>query len=171
MPLSKRRSALRGRLGRRRRTTNSEPSFVIQQRAAGSDYYDFRLEIDGVLVSWAMAGPSMNPKDRRMARRIEDHPLQLPEAGDAVVWDRGSYINATGRDMGECLNRGHLSFWLQGEKLCSGFTLTRIRAGKDETWLLIKRKDDGADPRRTLVKSQPEPPMYSDALDDLAESS
>jgi DNA ligase D-like protein (predicted 3'-phosphoesterase) len=162
------------------------PSFVIQHHAARSDHYDFRLEIDGVLVSWAIPkGPSTNPKDRRMARRTEDHPLEyaafegvIPEgeygAGGVIVWDRGTYANATEHQMSECLDRGHLSFRLHGEKLQGGFGLTRIREGKDETWLLIKRKDEDADARRKPVKSQPESVLSGrtpDDLDDLDESS
>jgi DNA ligase D-like protein (predicted 3'-phosphoesterase) len=195
MPLSeyrrKRQSGLRsgrspeprGRLGRRRRGSKSAPRFVIQHHASRGDHYDLRLEIRGVLVSWAIAsGPSTNPKERRMARRIEDHPLDYAEfegvipdgeygAGPVIVWDRGSYSNATERDLAECLDRGHLSFRLQGEKLCGGFTLTRIRTGQDETWLLIKRKDEEADPRRKPVQSQPESVLSGRTLDDLAESS
>ncbi|WAJ47442.1 DNA ligase [Mycobacterium sp. Aquia_216] len=194
MPLSeyrrKRRSGFRsgnspeprGRLRLRRRASESGPRFVIQHHAARSDHYDFRLEIDGVLVSWAIPkGPSTNPKDRRMARRTEDHPLDyadfegvIPEdqygAGPVIVWDRGRYANATEYDMAECLDRGHLSFRLQGEKLHGGFALTRIREGKAETWLLIKRRDEGADARRKPVKSQPESVLSGRTLDDLAES-
>ncbi|GBG38599.1 DNA polymerase ligase N-terminal domain-containing protein [Mycobacterium montefiorense] len=159
----------RGRLGRRRRARKNEPCFVIAHHTTRGDYYDLRLEIQGVLVSWAIAsGPSTNPRERRMARRTADHPLGSPEGDDApIVWDRGSYANATEREMAECLDRGHLSFWLQGEKLCGGFALTRIRDGEDETWLLFKRKDEDVDPRRKPVTGQPEPAMYSD---DLAES-
>ena len=146
----------RGRRGRKRRGTDPShqgPSFVIQHHAARSDNYDFRLEIDGVLVSWAIPkGPSTNPKDRRMARRTEDHPLEyatlegvIPEgeygAGGVIVWDRGTYANATRHEMAEGLKRGHLSFHLRGEKLSGGYALTRIREGKDETWLLMNRHD------------------------------
>lgn len=156
---------------------------MIQHHAARSDHYDLRLEIQGVLVSWLIAsGPSTNPRDRRMARRTEDHPLDyadfegvIPDgeygAGPVIVWDRGSYANATDREMAECLDRGHLSFRLQGEKLCGGFTLTRIRTGRDETWLLIKRNDEHADPRRKPVTSQPESVVSGRTLDDLAEPS
>jgi DNA ligase D-like protein (predicted 3'-phosphoesterase) len=78
-------------------------------------------------------------------------------AGGVIVWDRGTYTNATQREMGEGLTRGHLSFRLQGEKLSGGYSLTRIRDGNDETWLLIKRNDDEVDPRRQPVQTQPEP--------------
>ncbi|MCV7413586.1 DNA ligase [Mycobacterium florentinum] len=162
----------RRRLRRRRRAGRRAPSFVIQHHEA---HYDLRLEIRGVLVSWAIAnGPSANPRDRRMARRTEDHPL-FPEdergAGPAIVWDRGSYANATERAMAECLDRGHLSFRLEGEKLCGGFTLTRIRAGRDETWLMIRRQDEGAAAGRKPVTSQPESAPPDREPDDLAESS
>jgi DNA ligase D-like protein (predicted 3'-phosphoesterase) len=197
MPLSdyrrKRRSGLRSgtspeprRRGRKRSKADRSdkgPTFVIQHHAARSDHYDFRLEIDGVLVSWAIPkGPSTNPRDRRMARRTEDHPLEystfegvIPNgeygAGGVIVWDRGTYANATTHEMAECLDRGHLSFRLHGEKLEGGFALTRIREGKDETWLLIKRRDEEADARRNPVKSQPESVLSGRTLDDLDESS
>jgi DNA ligase D-like protein (predicted 3'-phosphoesterase) len=186
MPLSeyrrKRRSGRspepRGRRGRKRRE-NDGPCFVIQHHAARSDHYDLRLEIDGVLASWAIPrGPSTNPRDRRMAKRTEDHPLEyatfegvIPQgeygAGGVIVWDRGTYVRETQRGMGEGLARGHLSFRLQGEKLSGGFSLTRIRAGHDETWLLIKRKDDEADPRRKPLQTQPESVLSGRTLDEL----
>jgi DNA ligase D-like protein (predicted 3'-phosphoesterase) len=117
-----------------------------------------------------------------MARRTEDHPLEyatfegvIPQgeygAGGVIVWDRGTYANATEYEMTECLQRGHLSFRLRGEKLQGAFALTRIREGKDETWLLIKRKDEDADARRKPVKSQPESVLSGRTLDDLDESS
>jgi DNA ligase D-like protein (predicted 3'-phosphoesterase) len=141
------------------------PSFVVQHHAARSDHYDLRLEIDGVLVTWALPkGPSTNPKDRRMARRTEDRG----EEGDdgVIVWDRGTYTNATRYEMGEGLDRGHISFRLHGEKLQGGFALTRIREGRDETWLLIKRKDEDPDARRKPVNGQPEPVLSVQARDD-----
>ena len=92
-------------------------------------------------------------------------------AGPVIVWDRGTYANATTHEMAECLDRGHLSFRLHGEKLEGGFALTRIREGKDETWLLIKRRDEEADARRKPVKSQPESVLSGRTLDDLDESS
>jgi DNA ligase D-like protein (predicted 3'-phosphoesterase) len=155
-----------GRRGRRRRGSDDGPRFVIQHHAARTDHYDFRLEIGGVLVSWAIPnGPSTNPKDNRMARRTEDHPLEyatfegvIPQgefgAGGVIVWDHGTYANATNREMTEGLERGHLSFRLHGKKLRGGYALTRIREGKDETWLLVKRKDEDADARRKPLRSQ-----------------
>ncbi|MFZ0715936.1 DNA polymerase ligase N-terminal domain-containing protein, partial [Mycobacterium sp.] len=137
----------------RRRRGNSGPQFVIQDHAARSDYYDFRLEIDGVLVSWAIArGPSVNPQDRRMARRTEDHPMddaEFDRADNVTVWDHGTYANRTEYEMVNCLGRGHLSFRLNGKKLQGGYALTRVREGEEETWLLVKRRDDNA-PRYPL---------------------
>jgi DNA ligase D-like protein (predicted 3'-phosphoesterase) len=170
--------------GRRRRRrasrTDRRPHFVIQHHAARSDHYDFRLEIDGVLVSWAIPkGPSVNPKDRRMARRTEDHPVEYEEfegvipdgeygAGRVIVWDHGTYANRTEHDMTTCLGRGHLSFRLDGEKLRGGYALTRIREGKEETWLLMKRRDDEADARRNPVRTEPKSVLSGRTLDDLS---
>jgi DNA ligase D-like protein (predicted 3'-phosphoesterase) len=117
-----------------------------------------------------------------MARRTEDHPLEyatfegvIPEgeygAGGVIVWDRGTYVNGTNYEMARGLERGHLSVHLHGEKLRGGYALTRIREGKDETWLLVKRKDEDADARRKLVKSQPESVLSGRTLDELDESS
>jgi DNA ligase D-like protein (predicted 3'-phosphoesterase) len=129
-----------GRPGRQW-TGNSGPRFVIQHHPARANYYDFRLEIGGVLVSWAIArGPAINPKDQRLARRTDDHPLD--EAGAPVIWDHGTYANKTAHEMTTCLGRGHLSFLLDGEKLRGGYALTRVREGEEETWLLVKRRDD-----------------------------
>jgi DNA ligase D-like protein (predicted 3'-phosphoesterase) len=164
--------------GRRRRGSRKSRRFVIQHHAASTDHYDFRLEIDGVLVSWAVPkGPSTNPKDKRMARRTEDHPMDYEDfegvipkgeygAGRVIVWDRGTY--SSDRDMVESLNRGHLSFRLDGEKLHGGFALTRFRQGKDEAWLLVKKADDDADARRKPVRSQPESVLSGRTLDELS---
>jgi DNA ligase D-like protein (predicted 3'-phosphoesterase) len=124
---------------------------VIQHHAARSDHYDFRLEIDGVLVSWAIPrGASVNPQDRRMARRAKDHPIDdaefentIPDgANNVTVWDQGTYANKTDHEMTTCLGRGHLSIRLNGDKLNGGYALTRVREGEEETWLLVKRKED-----------------------------
>ena len=95
-----------------------------------------------------------------MARRTEDHPLEHAKS-DVMVGDRGTYANATPYEMTECLERGYLSFHLRGEKLCGCYTLTRIREGEEETWLLIRRKDEYADTR-------PEPALTVPTLDDLS---
>ena len=126
---------------------------MIQQHAERSDHYDFRLEIDGVQVSWAIPrGSSVNPQDRRMARRTKDHPIDDAEsegtspddADNVTVWDEGTYANKTDHEMTTCLGRGHLSIHLNGDKLHGGYALTRVREGEEETWLLVKRRDDEA---------------------------
>ncbi|HTZ16605.1 MAG TPA: DNA polymerase ligase N-terminal domain-containing protein [Mycobacterium sp.] len=168
----------RGHQSRRRRGNKSGPRFLIQHHAARSDHYDFRLEIDGVLVSWAIRkGPSVYAEDARMARRTEDYPLEyekidgvIPDgddgAGHFIVWDHGTYDNRTEREMTTCLGRGHLSFRLNGEKLHGSYALTRIREGADETWLLMKRKDDNADTQRNPVRSERESVLSGRTLDD-----
>lgn len=144
-----------GQRGRTRHTTGNRPCFVIQQRAADGGHYDLCLEIGGLLVSWAIpTGPSTRPRDRRLVRRVENHPLEYA-ASDAIAGDRGTYANATRYEMGECLERGHLSFCLCGEKLRGCYALTRIREGEKETWLLRKLKEhterqgEDTDPRGT----------------------
>jgi DNA ligase D-like protein (predicted 3'-phosphoesterase) len=139
---------------RRKRRTGRNPCFVLQDEAVDGGHYDLRLEIDGVLVSWTI------PKDRRMARRTEDHPLEYA-ASDVVVVDRGTYANVTDYEMAECLERGHLSFRLRGERLQCSYTLTRIREGQEETWLLIRRKDEDAEARH-------EPALTGPTVDDLS---
>jgi DNA ligase D-like protein (predicted 3'-phosphoesterase) len=167
---------------RRRRPRRSDhgPRFVIQHHAARGNPYEFCLEIDGVLVSWTISnGPSVSPQETRMARRTEDHPLEyenvegvIPDgddgAGRVIVWDHGTYHNRTEHEMTTCLGRGHLSFRLHGEKLHGGYALTRIREGEDETWLLMKRRDDDADARRNPVRSEPEWVLSGRTLDELS---
>ncbi len=130
--------------------------FVVQKHDASRLHYDFRLEIGGVLVSWAVPkGPSTDPSDRRLAVHVEDHPIAyggfegvIPKGqyggGTVMLWDRGAW--EPDGDAAQGLKKGKLSFTLHGERLRGGWTLTRIR-GKDDdgdNWLLIKRKDDAA---------------------------
>ena len=159
---------------KRRFTDTPEPSgrvprgdrtriFVVQKHAARRLHYDFRLAINGVLVSWAVPkGPSMNPADKRLAIRTEDHPLEyadfegvIPEgqygAGTVLVWDRGAYEPQHGLPPDKQLAGGKIDVVLQGKKLRGGFTLVRpgtdsIDRGKQERWLLIKQRDEHADP-------------------------
>ena len=113
------------------------PIFVVQKHQATRLHYDFRLEIDGVLVSWAVPkGPSLNPSDKRLAVRTEDHPLEyadfegvIPEgqygAGPVMVWDMGTYEFEQDGSAAEQLARGELKFYLHGQKLKGGFALIR----------------------------------------------
>lgn len=151
--------------------TRDGPRFVIQRHDASQLHFDFRLEIDGVLVSWAVPkGPSVNPSDKRLAHRTEDHPLDYVDfegrieegygAGTVIVWDTGRFENLTERDgqhlpAGEALARGHLKVQLRGTKLTGAFALTHTKIGGDEAnWMLVKVNDDGADRRRKPATTQ-----------------
>ena len=158
-----------------------DPKFVIQQHAATSLHYDFRLEVDGTLKSWAVPkGPSTDPRAKRLAIEVEDHPLDYGGfegvlgpgygAGAVVVWDCGTYRQLDGDGaMGEALRSGHAAFWLEGEKLSGGWTLQRIRSGAKPQWLLIKRRDEFADARRTPVSTQPESVLSGRTIEQVAE--
>src|SRR5687767_8136315 len=139
-------------------------SFCVQKHAATRLHYDFRLELDGVLKSWAVPkGPSFDPADRRLAVQTEDHPLDygefegvIPEkqygAGDVLLWDRGVWIPEE-RDAREALRKGRLHFRLEGEKLEGSWILTRM---KSDEWLLIKRGDEHARGDFDVVRERPE---------------
>jgi bifunctional non-homologous end joining protein LigD len=145
--------------------------WVIQLHAARRLHYDLRLEAGGVLVSWAVPkGPSYNPSVKRLAVHVEDHPLEyrhfegtIPRgnygAGAVIIWDEGSYRNLTmerGRPISvtEAVQKGHVSFWLQGKKLVGGWSLTRT--GPDPaTWALVKRADEMADRNRDITGEAP----------------
>ena len=146
------------------------PRFVIHKHAARSLHYDFRLEVDGVLKSWAVPrGPSLDPREKRLAVEVEDHSLEYGDfegvigegqygAGAVIVWDAGEYRNLDeDRSLAEALRAGHARFWLEGRQLRGGWSLQRMR-GRDEKaqWLLMKLRDEGADARRRPTSTQPE---------------
>jgi len=131
--------------------------FVVQEHHARRLHYDFRLEIDGVLKSWAVPkGPSLNPADKRLAVQTEDHPLEygsfhgtIPAghygAGEVKIWDEGTFEPEGPLSASEQLERGEIKFVLQGQKLKGSFVLVKLRrseGGRD--WLLIKHRDDAA---------------------------
>src|SRR5688572_16920738 len=151
------------------------PRFTIQKHAATSLHYDFRLEVDGVLASWAVPkGPSLDPRDKRLAMRTEDHPMDYLEfegvipkgeygGGPVIVWDRGVFQNISetrsGRKMGlaEAIEAGDVKVFLLGEKVKGAYALVRTsKPGEREQWLLIKKRDEGADARRRPTSSQPQ---------------
>lgn len=153
--------------------------FVIHKHAASSLHYDLRLEAAGTLRSWAVPkGPSTDPSEKRLAMEVEDHPLDYADfegviesgygAGEVIVWDEGTYRPLDDRPVEEALDAGHLSFWLEGEKLRGGFTLQRTAAGAKPRWLLVKRRDEGADARRNPVSTQPESVRSGRTVEDLA---
>jgi bifunctional non-homologous end joining protein LigD len=137
--------------------------FVVQKHAATRLHYDLRLELDGVLKSWAVPkGPSLNPQDKRLAKMTEDHPFDyrhfegvIPKgsygAGTMIIWDEGNYHapkaetrEESEKSLREGLNNGNLKFFLDGEKLKGEFALVRMKDGKGDNWLLIKKKDEFA---------------------------
>ena len=130
--------------------------FVIHEHHSTRLHYDFRLEITGVLKSWAIPkGPSMNPSDKRLAVMVEDHPLEygdfegiIPQghygAGAVLIWDSGVF-NPEG-DPETALKKGRLTFGLEGKKLKGGFSLILMKGrGKGNDWLLIKGQDPFAE--------------------------
>ncbi len=133
--------------------------FVVHEHKARRLHYDFRLEIGGVLKSWAVPkGPSLNPVDKRLAVMVPDHPLDyidfegiIPEghygAGPVVVWDTGEFMPLDTDDPGEAIKRGKLSFVLKGKKLTGAFALAQMKGlpkGTGKEWLLMKKKDAAA---------------------------
>jgi bifunctional non-homologous end joining protein LigD len=151
--------------------------FVIHEHQARRRHYDVRLEVDGVLKSWAVPkGPSMNPSERRLAVMVADHPLEYIDfegvipagqygAGSVVIWDSGTFSTVGDEPAAAQLRRGELVFVLAGAKLRGGFALVRLARGEGSDWLLIKRRDRYADdrwrlstalpPRRTLGERRP----------------
>ena len=164
---------------------SGEPIFVIQKHAARRLHYDFRLEVDGVLKSWAIPkGPSTDPQDKRLAVPTEDHPLEyagfegvIPAGeyggGTVLVWDTGSYRNLTEKKgeaipMGQAMAHGHVKVWLEGRKLKGGYALTRFKTGKDESWLLVKADDAEADPGRNPVADEPGSVLTGRTLEEIS---
>jgi DNA ligase D-like protein (predicted 3'-phosphoesterase) len=176
-------------------SSGEEPGFVIQRHRSigqgGREHYDLRLEIDGVLASWAVPkGPSTDPREKRLALRVEDHPLEyagfegtIPEgqygAGSVMVWDRGPYRNlrAEQRTMSESLEDGQVEVRLEGKKLQGGYALVRTGGGEkgsgsrdaEERWLLVKMKDEEADARRNPVSTEPDSVLSGRSLEEIAE--
>ena len=127
--------------------------FVVQEHQATAHHYDLRLEVGGVMRSWAVPkGPSLDPAAKRLAVEVEDHGLEHNDFegtlgdGGVIVWDRGTYEQGGRVAWPEALERGHAVFVLHGEKLRGGFALQRTRPGVKPQWLLIKRGDDEARP-------------------------
>ena len=167
--------------GKRHFDTTPEPSgeqaasdggqaFVVQKHAARRLHYDVRFEVDGVMASWAVPkGPSYDPKVKRLAVHVEDHPLDyrtfegsIPGgeygAGKVIVWDAGTYRNITEHrgqpvPVREAIDNGHLSVSLEGRKLKGGWSLTRTG---DNNWIMVKRRDDTANPSLDIEADAPE---------------
>jgi bifunctional non-homologous end joining protein LigD len=144
----------------KKRKEDKQLIFVVQRHKASRLHYDFRLEMDGVLKSWAVPkGPSLNPADKRLAMMVEDHPYDykdfvgvIPEgnygAGIVEIWDHGTLTDLDGSDptlalknLKAGLKAGNLKFVLKGRKLRGEFALVRLRNAGDNAWLLIKHRD------------------------------
>jgi DNA ligase D-like protein (predicted 3'-phosphoesterase) len=133
--------------------------FVVQEHQATAHHYDFRLEVDGVMKSWAVPkGPSLDPATKRLAVEVEDHSMghNVYEGDNVIIWDRGTYEQGGRVAWPEALERGHAVFVLHGEKLHGGFALQRTGGGAKPQWLLIKRRDDEARPGSDIVAERPE---------------
>jgi bifunctional non-homologous end joining protein LigD len=168
-----------------RGTTARPLSFVIQKHAARRLHYDFRLELDGVLKSWAVPkGPSLDPAEKRLAVHVEDHPLEyggfegvIPErqygAGTALIWDRGTWTPLD-PDPEAAYAKGNLKFVLDGEKLHGKWALVRMggkhRGRNGENWLLIKERDAAAMPQSgdAIVVDNPRSVVTGRALEEIA---
>src|SRR5262245_12886044 len=157
--------------GKKRVQTHGELAFVVQKHDASHLHYDFRLELDGVLKSWAVPkGPSMNPAQKRLAMQVEDHPYdyksfegKIPEgnygAGTVMVWDEGTYLPTEGNRNNKVkaedellreLKNGKIKFILDGEKLRGAFALVKSSYRGQRSWLLMKMKDEFATSRDIL---------------------
>jgi bifunctional non-homologous end joining protein LigD len=161
--------------GKVTKTVRGKLKFVIQKHNASRLHYDFRLEMEGVLKSWAVPkGPSVNPEDKRLAMMVEDHPMSyrefegiIPEgnygAGEVIVWDQGTY-HPLDEDLKtkkkqeeallEQLGKGSLKFVLEGEKLKGAFALFRFKNAGENSWLLVKEKDKFASDKDITKKNK-----------------
>jgi DNA ligase D-like protein (predicted 3'-phosphoesterase) len=155
------------------------PRFVVQQHAARSMHWDFRIEVGGAFRSWAVPkGPSLDPAHKRLAMPVEDHPLSWGDfegvipagsygAGAVIVWDRGSYENRSELPIGEALAAGHASIWMDGEKLVGAWALRRVAEGAGERWLLVKRRDEHAVRGSDVVSERPESVVSGRTIDGM----
>ncbi len=151
----------------------NESAFVIQKHKATNLHYDFRLEVGGVLKSWAVPkGPSLNPSDKRLAMMVEDHPFDykdfegtIPEdeygGGEVIIWDNGTYHSISSEDkneseklIGEGLEKGEIKFLLNGKKLRGEFVLVKMKKWGKNAWLLIKHRDEFASEENILVRDE-----------------
>jgi bifunctional non-homologous end joining protein LigD len=167
--------------------SRSGAQFVVQKHAASRLHYDFRLELEGTLKSWAVPkGPSLDPSVKALAVHVEDHPLDyanfegvIPQGeyggGTVMVWDRGTWEPEGDEDAAAAYRRGRLKFALQGEKLKGSWALVRMggRAGEDgKNWLLIKHDDRYAKPsdQYVLVDKKPKSVLTKRTIEQIAEA-
>jgi len=155
--------------------------FVIQKHDARNLHYDFRLEVNNVLKSWAIPkGPSTDPGQKRLAVPTEDHPLDyidfegmIPEgnygAGTVIVWDNGTYRNLKENiSMEEAIEDGHVDIWLEGKKLKGGYALIKTGRGNRKFWLFLKKKDDMAHPDEDILVDRPESVISGRSVEEVS---
>ena len=149
--------------------------FVVQEHAATAHHFDLRLEVGGVMRSWAVPrGPSLDPAVKRLAVEVEDHAKSHNDfegrldGGGVIVWDHGSYEQGGRVAWPEALALGHAVFVLHGEKLRGGFALQRTRPGAKAQWLLIKRRDEHARRGSDIVAERPGSVLTGRTLDEVA---
>jgi DNA ligase D-like protein (predicted 3'-phosphoesterase) len=151
--------------------------FVVQEHQATAHHFDFRLEVEGVMRSWAVPkGPSLDPAVKRLALEVEDHTLAHNSfegptgSGAVIVWDHGTYEQGGRVPWPEALERGHAVFVLHGAKLRGGFALQRTRGGDKPQWLMIKRRDEFARPGSDIAAAAPNSVQSGATLEELLES-
>jgi bifunctional non-homologous end joining protein LigD len=157
--------------------------FVVQKHAASHLHYDFRLELDGVMKSWAVPkGPSYDPGVRRLAMEVEDHPISyntfegtIPEGeyggGTVMLWDRGTYEAEDGGGVPSLRDgyaKGDLKILLRGKRLRGGWVLVRMKRPGRPQWLLIKHRDDTADPSRDVTEEETTSVVSKRSMDEIA---
>lgn len=167
---------------------HKEPVFVVQKHNASHLHYDFRLEADGVLKSWAIPkGPSNDTDQRRLAVPTEDHPLDyadfegvIPEgnygAGPVIVWDAGTYSNTSEKDgvrlsISEAWDKGHITVILKGQKLNGHYALIKTARGKSSQWLFFRMKNQPAALPIDPVTEQPKSVLSGRTIEDLEQHS
>ena len=168
--------------GKEKRPRRKKPMFVIQKHQASHLHYDFRLEMEGVLKSWAVPkGPSYNPSEKRLAMMTEDHPYEygsfegvIPEgnygAGNVIIWDTGTWeFVEPGNDPVKALAGGKLTFRLMGKKMFGEWALVRIkgRSPKGNEWLLLKHRDEFANEKVDVTRVAPRSVVSNRTLEEV----
>ena len=160
---------------------STDPIFAIHKHDARSLHYDLRLEADGVLKSWAIPkGPSTDPSVKHLAVHVEDHPYEYKDfegnieegnygAGGVIIWDKGTYKNLKSCSLSECIKNGEVAVWLDGKKLHGGYALIRTNFRGNDSWLFFKMKDEEADPRKNIVKSEPDSVVSGKSVEEIEE--
>ncbi len=159
----------------------AHPIFVVQKHASRSTHYDFRLEDEGVLKSWAVPkGPSTDPHEKQLALETEDHPIEYAQfegiippgnygAGKVIIWDRGTFKNLKDIPLSVALKKGEAVVELHGEKLKGDYALIRTNYHDKKAWLLIKMKDSYARPEYSITHEQPKSIISHKTIEELNE--